>query len=150
MQKKSVFFATVLILVSMVGPVFSQDKESLLQERCNDYYRNLAEGRYGDMWDMSSREIQASTKRDDYVSYLKKIFDNPSLSISSGYDQCAKLLEGRDDIAISKVFIYLKIAKESIGGCNLLVFLWRNDNWYFSNAFGCEYENDVPEIIKNF
>lgn len=143
-------FSAILTLVFNASPVFSQDKASLLQERCDNYYRNFAEGRYGNMWDMSVWEIQNSTPREEYVAYFKEFFDNYlNLSISSGYDRCAKLLEDREDIAVSKVFISLKNAKESIYGCNLLIFSWRDDNWYFSNALSCEYENDVSEIMKD-
>lgn len=143
-------FSAILIFLSGVSPVFSQDKSSLLQERCNDYYRSLAEGRYDKMWDMSVREIKNEVPRDDYAAYFKEVFKNyTSLIISGVYNQCAKLVEGRDDAAISKAFVYFKNAKESIGGCNLAVFLWREDNWYFFAAFDCEYENDIPKIFKD-
>ena len=142
----------ILVLILAVGTlgiqVFQeQSRWASVRSRADEFYGNLSQKRFGDLWEMESPDARKFETKEEFIASAQKFFQDDVFVI---YEKPV-VIEVKKQYAITTAMTTLFFKEDghnnAIVECKKTVWVWKDKNWYFdTSGLRCDYE--PTDIIK--
>ncbi|QQG44928.1 MAG: hypothetical protein HYW89_02875 [Candidatus Sungiibacteriota bacterium] len=126
----SIFLAVALFAAPSLGEARS------LELRAYEFYENVVNGDYDDVWDMLTTAIQQDISQEDFIRELEAFFEETDFN----YDNL-EIVEQRGNYAVTEAIVTLSSEKFYKSFCEKTLWVRRGNSWYVADAnLRCDYD----------